>query len=89
MYWLSATIPCRETAKNSGPRTVSPPIRAILYSFASDANTKINLSTHSLAITGTLKIKFAQTGVAPIAAMSLRFTARDLCPIAWGLMPSG
>ena len=64
----------------SGPRVVSPPMRLMLNSSAQAKNPRENSANQASSIFGKAMASVAHFGVAPIAAMSETFTARDFQP---------
>src|SRR6478736_4862811 len=68
------------TVSVRGPRVVSPPMSETLYSAARSKNPFANAASHAWSTLGTVSASIAQYGIAPIAAMSERFTASALWP---------
>ena len=64
--------------KINGPRVVSPPINSTRCSSASANNPRANAVSQAASTFGSAPARSAQRGVAPIAAMSDRFTASVL-----------
>lgn len=62
----------------SGPLVRSPPIREILYLFASSANPEVKSANQAGLYSGMVSARLTHFGIPPIAAISLKFTARDL-----------
>ena len=70
------TSPSSCTVMHSGPRVVSPPTSATRCSRASALRPAANSPSHDSCASGSVSASSAHAGRAPIAARSLRFTAR-------------
>src|SRR5688572_8689742 len=76
----AGTSPMMVTVIVSGPRVVSPPISETSYSCARSKKPLAKAASQSWFTFGSVKASVAQYGIAPIAAMSERFTASALWP---------
>src|SRR5258706_489125 len=74
------TSPMMVIVSDSGPRVVSPPMSETLNSSARSKNPFANAASQPWSTVGTVRASIAQYGIAPIAAMSERFTASALWP---------
>ena len=66
---------------------VSPPMSCIWFLFASRNKPSANFVKKSSLHSGMVNARVNATGVAPMAAKSDIFTAKDLYPIALGSVP--
>ena len=70
----------------NGPLVVSPPTKLNLYSLASSLREAEKSPSHCSSILGRVKAKVKYFGVAPMAARSLKLTARALYAMSCALV---